>query len=139
MSTLDRFNSKTTYQFFIFEYITLFLDSLSYIGGKVRGIVNGINIGTAELDAYISKSSGGLFVSIASLNSGFGHSFQMIPPLFGLLGWLFAKDEYGKSGFNIVGNRFKSTSIIIFKTGWYNFRTVIPEQHMNRVAQSVCH
>lgn len=87
------------------------------IEGKITGVVNDINVGPGNLVALISQSRGELFVTIDSISSVFGHSFQMVPPLAGLLGWMFGKSVNGKTGYDIVGNRFKSTSIIIFKTG----------------------
>ena len=87
------------------------------IEGKISGEVNDIKIGAAEMVAHISQNRGELFVTIGPVNKAFGHSFQMVPTLTGLLGWLFGKSINGKTGYDIVGNRFKSTSIIIFKTG----------------------
>ena len=95
----------------------LLLDMLINIAGKVTGVVNDINVGVGDLAAFISQHQGELFVSIDSISQMFGHSFQMVPPLTGLLGWIFGKSLNGKTGYDIVGNRFKSTSIIMFKTG----------------------
>ena len=97
--------------------IFLFLDLLINIQGKVTGVINDISVGVGELVALISQSRGELFVTIDSISTKLGHSFQMIPPLTGLLGWIFGKSVNGKTGYDIVGNRWKSTSIIIFKTG----------------------
>ena len=87
------------------------------VEGKLSGKINDFSIGKVDLAAYISKRSGELFVSISSVSPRTGHSLQMIPPMAGLLGWLFGTTIVGKSGLEIVGNRFKSTSIIIFQTG----------------------
>ena len=87
------------------------------VEGKLSGKINHFSIGKVDLAAYISKRSGELFVSISSVSPRTGHSLQMIPPMTGLLGWLFGTTIVGKSGLDIVGNRFKSTSIIIFQTG----------------------
>ena len=80
--------------------------------------MNQVKINEADCDAFINRARGELYVSVGPVLPRAGYLLQMIPPVTGLLGWLFGlAGVSAKPGFGIVGNRFTATSIIIFPTG----------------------
>ncbi len=86
--------------------------------GKLSGIVNNFAVSEADFDAFLNQQRGELYVSVGPVGPRSGYSLQMVPPIIGLLSWLFGPAPSTKNGFDVIGNRFTATSIIIFQTGW---------------------
>eukprot|EP00794_Sanderia_malayensis_P020432 gene20432-22446_t len=86
--------------------------------GKFTGIVNNAAIPDADLDAFMDPQRGDLYVTVGPVGPKAGYYLQMVPPIIGLLGWLFSPSKQ-QAGFDIVGDRFIATSVVIFKTGQF--------------------
>eukprot|EP00795_Rhopilema_esculentum_P002549 gene2549-745_t len=100
--------------------------SIVNLEGKVTGKINDVGVDRASFAAQVSSRNGDLVLSIDPVTSRIGHSLKMLPAVAGIIGWLFGKSSDGSQGISVVGNRFKATSIITFKTG----EILHIEQHM---------
>ncbi|XP_035215631.1 LOW QUALITY PROTEIN: nidogen-2-like, partial [Stegodyphus dumicola] len=85
------------------------------MNGKVSGIINDIPLQEADLHAYIVTEDGRTYTAVSRVPPAVGSDLQVLTPLGGVVGWLFAVSRSGApNGFTITGGAFNRTVEVDF-------------------------
>ncbi|GBL93573.1 Nidogen-1 [Araneus ventricosus] len=85
------------------------------MNGKVSGSINDIQLQDADLHAYIVTEDGRTYTAVSRVPPGIGSDLQVLTPLGGIVGWLFAVSRSdAPNGFTITGGAFNRTVEVDF-------------------------
>lgn len=87
------------------------------VTGNIIGTINGqILDSRAKLQSYVITSDGRSYTAINPINPEFGYQLQLVLPIGGVIGWLFAKPwSNTQNGYQLTGGRLNHESILTFK------------------------
>ncbi|KAJ8676735.1 hypothetical protein QAD02_012522, partial [Eretmocerus hayati] len=85
--------------------------------GKVSGEINGQIFTDKDLQCYVQTKDGRTYTALARVPETIGDRFQLLNPMSGVIGWLFAKPIGDmKNGFQLTGGVFNHTLELNFKS-----------------------
>lgn len=74
------------------------------MNGKVTGMINDVQLNDADLHVYIVTEDGRTYTAISRVPPAIGSDLQVLTPLGGVVGWLFAVSRNGApNGFMVTG------------------------------------
>lgn len=85
------------------------------MNGKVSGVINDVPLQEVDLHAYIVTEDGRTYTAVSRVPGGIGSDLQVLSPLGGIVGWLFAVSRSGApNGFTITGKivRYKDVKTL---------------------------
>ncbi|KAJ8409141.1 hypothetical protein AAFF_G00241620 [Aldrovandia affinis] len=92
------------------------------VSGKVQGVLTVgnslVELGGADLHAYMVVGDGRAFVSLSQVPEHIGQALMPLTPIGGLFGWLFALEMPGhQNGFSLIGAEFSFHTEVTFSPG----------------------
>lgn len=91
------------------------VDSPQRMNGKVSGVINDVPLQEVDLHAYIVTEDGRTYTAVSRVPGGIGSDLQVLSPLGGIVGWLFAVSKSGApNGFTITGKYFFTSLKCLF-------------------------
>ncbi|XP_031781812.1 nidogen isoform X2 [Nasonia vitripennis] len=85
--------------------------------GKVSGKINDHEFTDRDLQCYVQTKDGRTYTALARIPVNIGDRFQLLNPMSGVIGWLFAKTSgETKNGYQLTGGVFNHTIELIFKS-----------------------
>ena len=75
------------------------------VSGKFSGSLNRVAIEPVDMHAYVITSDGRTYTAISRMPAQLGESMQLLYPVGGILGWLYAvpKMAMAKNGYQVTG------------------------------------
>ncbi|XP_058796968.1 nidogen [Phymastichus coffea] len=85
--------------------------------GKISGKINDVEFMDRDLQCYVQTKDGRTYMALARIPESIGTRFQLLNPMSGVIGWLFAKSSGDlKNGYKLTGGVFNHTMELIFKS-----------------------
>lgn len=85
-------------------YIHEFADVPLRVIGKVSGKINDHEFTDRDLQCYVQTKDGRTYTALARIPVNIGDRFQLLNPMSGVIGWLFAKTSgETKNGYQLTG------------------------------------